>query len=501
MLERPSKPDADSEAIARLSDLTGIDIAHFRAKRTIRDPATHGAVALRNLVRIVNPFADEPIEGVADRVALSAAVATHYGKDPAGWEATLGSIVDHFFTARPLSLFSPLDGEALPLRAEVLGTRTRWMQWIVLGKRRLRILALEANTPVGIWYPERNEFLLVRTGIPKPEEFVRHMVYAVVERPAAFLRWLEAASHRRARRAFIVGEARPSHFMAQTLGFLHRHMQDRILPFLEEGHLLVILSDRSFIQPLTVFPELRNRATLMVSVQEAPALLAGLGLHCRLNDRRIGNTDYGWTARLGGRTAEADEYGVWVGIDAERMRFDNQVEGFAACLRRLADVAKGEGRRLKVYWDGWTLAAGNRPRERDLEVIGRIDEIAARIKAMLPQDVAEERLQGRSAEEKIGLASGCRIAIATFGTATILPTCALGIPTVTYHAPAMFDAIPIASGKYCDPAHTLPVPPEAITLVGGMAAEPHKQVFAVAVPALLATLEQAITVSSATAAN
>jgi hypothetical protein len=495
VVDQPITQDVGTHAAQRLGQLLGMDAEHFRKKGLQRDAAIHGVAAMQARIRIIDPFQDASVEGVHDVPALCAAIDAHYGRHPRGWDTRLSSLADRFFAFRSTSLLSPLDGVSLPLRAELLGSRTRWMQWVVLGTDRLRILALEANTPIGIWYPERDIFLLLRPAAPRPEDFVRHMLHAVLERPTAFLNWLTRASDPRAKRAFIIGEARPAHFMAQTLGFMHRHMEERILPFLQAGHLMVILSDRRFIDPLRVFPELRDYAVLSVRLNDAPGLLRDLGLHCRLNDRRIANTDYGWTARLSGGT-QADtagsEFGAWISIDAERLRFDNQVEGFAACLRRLDAAAREAGKGLKVYWDGWTLAAGNTPSARDLEVIGRIEAIAAEIRAASGVSFTEERLYGRSAEEKIGLAAGCKIALTTYGTANILPTCALGIPTVTYHIAPMVTEAEISSGRYTDPHHTFVVPAEAVDAVEPILPEPHKQRFHVAVPALLDTLDRAL---------
>jgi hypothetical protein len=108
------------------------------------------------------------------------------------------------------------------------------------------------------------------------------------------------------------------------------------------------------------------------------------------------------------------------------------------------------------------------------------------------REAAYLRIAAAFAQEQIGLAAGCKIALTTYGTANILPTCALAIPTVTYHIAPMVTEAEISSGRYTDPHHTFVVPAEAVDAVEPILPEPHKQRFHVAVPALLDTLDRAL---------
>ncbi len=483
------------EVPARLAALLGIDQLHLRDRRNPRDPATHGIAALVGQTRIVNPFDPGADGSLVNRVELGRLVTAHYGRGPKAWDARLADTTKRFFTGRPGRFYSPLDGALLPAVGELFGSRLRWLQWVVLQHAPLRILILEANSPICIWYPERQTLLALRESTSTFALAFRQLLHLVLEQPAAFLAWLDAAGRPAARRAFIIGEARPSHFMAQTLGFVERHLEDLILPFLKAGHLLTVLSDRSFVDPLRVFPELRNYPVLAVPLEQAPAILCSLGLHCRLNDRRITNTSFGWVSRL--RAADTVQegrpvLGVLVSVDAERMRFDNQIPAFAACLERLGREAASLGASLTVYWDGWTVAAGNVPGPRDHAVCGRIASIASAIREACPARFEEVVLYGRSIEDKIGLATDCRIALATYGTATILPTCALAVPTITYHIESVVNDAVIRSARYLDPAHAVAVPASAVTAVAPMEEQPHRQRFHVEIPALLAVLEEVL---------
>lgn len=484
------------EAVTRLAEALGLD------PRDIPPPASGrrhqegtGIPAILAQTFILNPLGGAIVEHWPDQAAGRRLMERHYGKAKRGWDAKIGEVSERFLTGEPIEFLSPLDNVCLPVEAELFGSRVRWLQWVVLRHAPLRFLILEANTPVAIWYPERNTLLALRDRTATLTLSLRQLLETLFGQPAAFLAWLDMAGRPTARRCFILGEARPSHFMAQTLGFLERNLDRLVLPFLREGHVLAILRDRSFLDPLRVFPALRDFAVLSVTIEQAPRLLRDLGLNCRLNDRRITNTTYGWVARLR-REAEPDAsrpvFGVLMSIDAERMRFDNQVVAFAACLERLAREAADEGASLTVYWDGWTIPSDHVPGQRDRTVCDRIASIAANIRAACAAPFEEVALYGLAIEDKIRLAKDCRLALATYGTATILPTCALAVPTITYHVAAVCNPAMLRSARYLDPDHAVALPPEAVTPVLPVEEQAHRQRFAVDIPVLLSVLDQVL---------
>lgn len=488
-----------TDAAARLATRLGLDPRHFDPAAIRRQPRHYGPRALLRDTRVLDPFAEEAIDGIADPGAMRDALRLHYGKSKERWDAALGRLLDGFFKAEPVPLYSPLDGTMLPCLAEVMGRGMGWLQLLVLDHQPLRILMLQANAPLAIWYPDRACLLLLRSTTPAKAREPRRLLSHIFQAPDAFLSWLEMASRPNARRAFILAEARPAHFMAQSVGFLTRQLESTVLPFLEAGNLLVVLRDRAFLDPLRIFPELRRLPVLSLSFDQAPEILRDLGLNCRLNDRRLVHSSYDWVGRLRGEEQSPDSFAVWISIDAERTRFENEVEGLSACLARIGEAVAASGQRLKVLWDGWTVPSGNKPTDHDRAVMARIAERAAAIREASGATFTEERLYGRSVEEKLALSSGCRLGIATFGTATMLPSFALDVPTVTYHSARFLTPEELTSGYSINGAKAYPVPPEAVTDSATVPVKFHMQKFRVEIPALLAALERALAAAMADA--
>ncbi|WP_203075662.1 hypothetical protein [Falsiroseomonas ponticola] len=494
-MDKARKPVGNpSEAVIQLAGRLGIAPEHFSNAAARREPETFGLQALLDKTTIIDPFLVPEIEGVADIEALREEIRQHYARSvkAVGWANGIAAIHDSFFAGTQPMIQSPLDGKALRLKAELFGSRLRWGQWLVLDHQPLRVLVLESNAPIGIWYPDKPCFLLLREAVPSAAFDLRQLIASILKRPAEFLQWLDAASRPGAPRAFILAEARPAHFMGQSLGFIDRELEQTVLPFLAQGNMIVTLTDRAFVDPLRAFPQLRQFAHMTMRIEEAPGMLRRLGVHCRLNDRRLSHTSFAWAERLRGDVDSSGIFGVWISVDAERMRYENQVEGLSACLRRLAEAARARGQALKVLWDGWTVPAGLMPTPNDRAVIDRITQIAAEIRENCGVSFTEERLYGRSVEDKIALSGGCRLAIATYGTATILPSQVLDVPTVTYQIAEILTEEDMRSGRNLNIANAFPVPTEFVVTVFAEPQKVHLRRFRMETPALLETLERAI---------
>lgn len=494
-MEKARKPASNpSDAVIELARRLGIAPEHFSSAAARGAPDTFGLTALLAQTPIVNPFDDEAVDGVADIEALREDVRVHYARSVkgTGWANGIAAIHDTFFAGTKPMLYSPLDGKALPLQAELFGSRLRWGQWLVLDHQPLRVLILESNAPIGIWYPDRPCFFLLRPSLPSAAFDLRQLIASILKRPAEFLTWLDAAKRPGAPRAFILAEPRPAHFMGQSLGFIDRELDQTVLPFLAQGNLIVTLTDRAFVDPLRAFPQLRTFPHLTMRSDDAPGMLRRLGAHCRMNDRRLSHTSFAWADRLRGDVDASGIFGVWISIDAERMRYENQVEGLCACLQRLAEAARAAGQTLKVLWDGWTVPAGLTPSPNDRAVIDRITQIVAEIREKCGVSFTEERLYGRSVEDKIALSSGCRIAIATYGTATILPSQVLDVPTVTYQIAEILTEEDMRSGRNLNINNAFPVPTEFVVTVFDEPKKVHLRRFRMETPALLETLDRAL---------
>lgn len=288
------------------------------------------------------------------------------------------------------------------------------------------------------------------------------------------------------RRALVIGDARPAHYLSQCLNYMGRALVPKLPTFAAMGGVVVVVTDQCFIDPREVFPQLAELPSIDVTAKQLTGLVLEKGLLCH---RYVHMGSRGNFASIQAFAREkykerealltrADEetrvLGVWICLDIERSRFTNQVSALAAALRFLAEFADWQGKALRIFWDGWTVGV-NDLTPRDKMIIGKLRQCIQEINQEFSLGDDQVELFTKPLVEKLSLAAGAQIAFATYGTASLITNIIAGIPTVSYHSREVIEA-----GGYTDASnHCLIMEPE-LTVRGASTLLPHLREFEIA---------------------
>lgn len=422
-------PELTAEAAASwVAALCGIEAEHVGPKSPARDLARHGPHALAQRCRIVALDSGEPVEGLP-----------RFTRDDirpwrgAPWAEALGAFQTACLEGRERALISPLHRAP----ARVIGELVLDAHQILVAMQdgALCFFLLAGRIPQGVYYPARDLFLVLNPYPLNHRASVWRVLNFLLPRPLPFARWLARALRGALRPAFVVGDMRPGHFLKESLAYLDAR-EEALLGFLDRGGLLALITDWCAMDPLALLPSLRRGDVLLLRSVRAAERCLDLGLDAHRVFRTKSHPDAGWLRRRLGVVAHQPDparFRLLLSVDAERGRVLNQVEAFRFVLRRLRAACRARGMALDVVWDGWTVP--NLPGERDLAVMAKIEAAIAAITAA--PDAApdsETRIFGRSFAAKVPDIATCDLAIATQGTAALLPSWLLERPTIVYHA-------------------------------------------------------------------
>ena len=432
-------PNPARDAAAELAALCGLDMRHFRYSGNDAAPAEFGSHALAMGCELVGHFGRH---GAGDGphgtdVALRDRARVSYAHT--AWGPRYRALNAAFLAHEPdRSIPSPLSGrEARVLGSVPIGP---YQFMLCLDDGRLIVSIGIGNMVVGILYPASN-LLLVLTAYPlNLRSILRILLDHVTHRPQAWLGWIRRAEAGALRRAYVIGDNRPGHFVRESLAYLDAY-EAEIGAFAAKGGLLLPVPQWCFMDPFTLIPSLAplERREVAAEALTMTVLLDGYDAH---RVYRFGiHPDAAWLRRrfaaMPAPVQPLEEapapgrFRVLISLDAERGRVANQEEAFRFVLRRLGAACAAQGRALEVAWDGWTLSA--LPSERDQEVLARIETAIAGITAGLDVPLVRQiRIFSRSAQEKVPVVDGCDLAFVTRGSGAVVPCWLLQRPTVVY---------------------------------------------------------------------
>jgi len=334
----------------------------------------------------------------------------------------------------PDSFPSPWDGGTVPLIGGLPDLQGQQFFHFFGGQRPGALLFLR-EAPAGVYCFREHLFLCPRSVNEKHvPALLRRFFTLLLERPAHSLAYLDRLLHGKPRRALVLGDFRPHHFLSQSLNALDGIVIPRLAEFASKGGIVIIARDGCFLDPRVVFPELRGVPILELDFPRIARFAIEEGYACERFIRIGSETDYGVARRFldsvapGDSPHPEDTFEVWVTLEIEKFRFRNQTEQVAEALVALQRRA---GRRLRVLWDGWTVSAG-RLSEKDQRVIAaaqvRIEDILARAAI----DCECLPLFHLELLPKLSRARRARIALAGYGTASMIASRLAGVPTVSY---------------------------------------------------------------------
>jgi hypothetical protein len=291
----------------------------------------------------------------------------------------------------------------------------------------------------GVYYPRRDLFVRLRpTHLPLTMA-VRHSLRVMLSKPPRFARFLERASAGSLRRAFVIGDVRPGHFVRESLAYIDA-AEAELRGFIDRGGLIVTIREWCAMDPLAAFPMLAQGDVLTLGAAQASGTLLDFGIDAHRVHRFKAREDGGWLrsrlARLGRlpepASSSAARFRVLISIDAEKRRILNQVEAFRFVLRRLGAACAARGMALEVVWDGWTVRGT--PNDKDRQVMARIEATIAAILEEAPVPASRQfRIFGRSSDDKVGAVAECDLVLVTQGTGAVVPSWLLSRPTIVYH--------------------------------------------------------------------
>jgi len=422
-------PELTTEAAAAwLAALCGIEPQHLGPKDPARDLKRHGAQALAERCRIV---ALDSLERPDDLPAFTRDDIKAWRGAP--WAEQLERFQAGCLAGEPRGMRSPLHRAMVRVIGELVLDALQIL--VAMEEGELFFFLLAGRIPQGVYYPGRDLFLVLNPYPLNHRDSVWRCLNFLLPRALPFARWLARARVGALRPAFVVGDMRPGHFLKESLAYLDAR-EAALLGFLDRGGLLALITDWCAMDPLAVLPSLRRGDVLLLRSARAAERCLDLGLDAHRVFRTKSHSDAAWLRRrLGVSAGEADpaRFRLLLAVDAERGRVLNQVEAFQFVLRRLRAACRARGMALHVVWDGWTVP--NLPGERDLAVMAKIEAAIATITAepgAVPD--TETRIFGRSFAAKVPDIAGCDLAIATQGTAALLPSWLLARPTIVYHA-------------------------------------------------------------------
>ncbi len=351
-----------------------------------------------------------------------------------GWRRAFETFCLDHLNGRPRLMHSPLHHARARVVAEFMvhGHQV----YVCLHEATLFFAFQVGHFPVGLYYPARDLFIIPDQHGYTPELALRSFLTILLGNPERFAEWLARALEGRLRRAFVLGDMRPGHFIRESLGYVDTH-EEALRAFLAKGALLVIIRDWCAIDPLAVFPFLRDTDALVLGRSGVNAAVLDMHLDAHRVLRLRTHRDSGWLQRrLLGEAAAAPAprrcFRLMLSVDAEKARFLNQVEAFRFVLRRIGAACARLGLALELVWDGWTVA--NLPGEKDFEVMAAIERVIAEITGGLDVAIArEERIFGRSAAAKVPALRDCDLVMVTQGTGAVIPNWLLQRTTITYH--------------------------------------------------------------------
>lgn len=474
---RPARQIEEVE-LERYSARLGIDPRHIRPPKAAAERMHFGVQRIVAQCVHYNPFREETLPGgIGQDIARN--TLRLYALPQ--WQKARDKGREAFFAGGRARYHSPLDGAKLLSLGSIFGRR---FDYHLLDGPHLRILLTLGASAYAIYYPDRNVMVHLtayeehRAGILQP------LVALLLGSWRGVEDWIAAADRSILKRSFVIADNRPAHFLTQTLGFV-----DSCWPVVErfqaDENLVAVARDWCFVDPVKVFPALRKGPLLSARSDQ----LTQLCLDMRLSMQRVARVNafksVEWVKRVAPNTGEASAdrpFTAWIAIDAEKERFLNQVPALAA----LIDMLGQGGRPLKIIWDGWTAIEGQWS-EKDQRIVDRIDAITAEIAALASTPFEQDRIYGRTFEYKLSRTAHCDLALATHGTASIMPSIIRKVPTITYHVPKM-----LALTGYAEDETWFPVAQEGIAMGPVLAKIDHEQAFTVTPDELIAAAERAL---------
>ncbi|SHK34888.1 hypothetical protein SAMN02745194_04747 [Roseomonas rosea] len=457
---RKRRDQAIRDAAQELAALLGLDMRHFRFPGRETDPA-FGSAALTTayeIVDVLGPMGAGDGPHGADAV-LHERIRTHYRHTT--WLARYRTLNAAFLAHEGRGgIHSPFSGE----EAMVLGSipLAQYQVTPCLDGERLILLVGIGYMPVGLVYPAENLFLVLTDYRLNMRQVLGSVLAHLLHRPLPWREWLRRAMTSGLRRAYVIGDNRPSHFIRESLAYLNAE-EDSLVAFGRKGGLLVQVTDWCAMDPFAVLPALAplDRLAVRSEAVTETLLLAGYDAHRVYRTIIYPNSD--WLRRqLASRIESAAGAGVGrrfrvaISLDAERERLVNAVEVFRFVLRKLGEACTVDGSVLEVVWDGWTVSG--EPSARDREVIGRIKAMVAAITRDLPVTLtAQKRVFGRTALAKLPELATCDLVITTQGTGGVVASWLLRRPTIVYHV-----AGAASNMADLDPATVIPVDQRAV---------------------------------------
>jgi hypothetical protein len=431
--------EATRRAIRDLAVLCGLDVRHFRQPGE-KTPPDFGARALASTCDILDPLGGVGPEGDGSKrdADLPLRARQDYAHKPglARYQALNAAFLAHEKTRR---IPSPLSGG----EASILGSLPVGPYQVTscLEQGRLILHLGLGYMTVGLYYPAENLLLVLN---PFRLEFrkVLHIALSyLLDRPLAYAGWLRRAITTGLRRAYVIGDERPSHFIRQSLAYLDQQ-EAAVRKFGRRGGLLVAVTDWCAMDPFAVIPSLASLDRLSLRSERLTDTLLQAGLDGHRVYRVNFHHDTGWlrTRLLPGAPSQPapaakDRFRVMLSVDAERQRFVNQVEAFRFVLHWLGEACQHSKLILDLVWDGWTVPG--EPSARDREVMGRIEDVIARVIEDLPVSLGEQlRIFSLSSLAKVPEIARCDLALTTRGTGALICSGLLRRPTIVYHAAA-----------------------------------------------------------------
>jgi hypothetical protein len=436
-----TRHDGVRKAAHDLAALCGLDMRHFRYPGHEADPAAFGSHPWVMGCEVVDHFGRMgPGEGphAADRL-LRERIRTSYRH--ATWVAHYKALNAAFLAHEgDRRIPSPLSGgEATILGSVPIGP---YQFTLCLDGERLVVAIGIGYMAVGILYPAEALFLVLTPYPLNMRSVLRVFMDHMLQRPQTWLGWIHRAQAGSLRRAYLIGDNRPGHFIRQSLAYLDAQ-EAEIHAFSAAGGLLLPVPDWCAMDPFTLIPGLAPLERREVPSEALTLTVLQDGHDAHRVYRFDIHRDPSWLRRRFAALAPVDDvpalpgrrFRVLISIDAESGRFLNQEEAFRFVLRQLVQACARDGRILDVAWDGWTVPGV--PSPRDLEILERIEAVVGRITKGLSGLGEQLRLFGRSAQEKVPAVAECDLAFVTQGTGAVIPCWLLKRPTVIYHVASM----------------------------------------------------------------